>query len=139
MPAWIFDRMGWFESKYFIDLIDWEYCFRIRAAGYLVADARHARLLHAPGNPSQNKILGHTFISNHHNAMRRYYISRNGIVFSRKYLRVFPRWVVGRAYAQMKETIVCLLVEEERGRKLRNVLLGIWDALIGRMGRRVDL
>ena len=35
MPAWIFDEIGWFASEYFIDLVDWEYSFRIRAAGYL--------------------------------------------------------------------------------------------------------
>ena len=139
MPAWIFDKVGWFASEYFIDLVDWEYCFRIRAAGYLVAESRHAKLLHAAGNPAHTTVMGHTFQPSHHNAIRRYYISRNSIVFCRKYLRSFPGWVLSGAYAQFKETIVCLLVEQNRSRKFRNVLLGTWDALTGRMGKREGL
>jgi rhamnosyltransferase len=139
MPAWIFDKVGWFASEYFIDLVDWEYCFRIRAAGFLVADARHATLLHAPGSPAEATFLGHTFLQSNHNATRRYYITRNRIVFCRKYFRLFPGWVASGAYAQFKETIACLLVEQDRARKFRNVLLGTWDALTGRMGKREGL
>src|SRR5215475_15712137 len=47
MPTWIFDRIGWFASEFFIDWIDIEYCFRIRSAGYLIAESR-AILMHDP-------------------------------------------------------------------------------------------
>ncbi len=139
MPAWIFERVGWFASDFFIDLVDWDFSFRIRAAGFVVADAKGATLLHAPGKPAKATFLGHTFLQSNHSALRRYYISRNRIVFFRKYLRSFPGWVAAGAYAQLKETIVCLLVEENRGRKLRNILLATWDALSGRMGKREGL
>jgi rhamnosyltransferase len=139
MPAWIFDKVGWFASEYFIDLVDWEYCFRVRAAGYLVVESKYAKLLHTVGDPMWTTILGHAFHSSHHNAVRRYYISRNSLVFSRKYLRSFPVWVLSSAYAQLKKTVTCLLIEENRARKFRSVLLGTWDALIGRMGKREDL
>jgi rhamnosyltransferase len=136
MPAWIFDRIGWFASEYFIDFVDWEYCFRIRAAGYIVANADDAILLHFPGELGIKKILGHTFHLSHHNAMRRYYISRNCIIFYRKYFSVFPAWVLSGIYGQAKDTVICLIAEENRMRKLRNILLGTWDGLIGRMGKR---
>lgn len=139
MPAWIFDKVGWFASEYFIDLVDWEYSFRVRKAGFLVVDSKHATLLHAPGNPSETTLLGHAFHSTHHSAMRRYYLTRNRIVFYRKYIRFFPRGIASGAYAHLKETIVCLLVEKQRARKFRNVLLGTWDALTGRMGKREGL
>jgi rhamnosyltransferase len=139
IAAWTFNKVGWFASEYFIDLVDWEYCFRIRSAGYLVVESRYARLLHAVGDPKRTMILGHTFQPSHHDAMRRYYISRNTLVFFRKYLGSFPMWVLSGAYAQLKETIVCLLIEEDRARKLRSVLLGTWDALTGRMGKREGL
>jgi rhamnosyltransferase len=139
MPAWIFDKIGWFAAEYFIDAVDWEYCFRIRAAGFLVADSSQAMLLHAAGNPTITSILGWTFRPSHHSATRRYYISRNRIVFCRKYFRSFPGWVARSAYAQVRETIGCLLLEENRVRKIRSVLLGTWDALTGRMGKRDGL
>jgi hypothetical protein len=37
------------------------------------------------------------------------------------------------------ETAKCFLGEEDRGRKLRNFLLGTWDGLTGRMGKRENL
>ncbi|MGA9508281.1 MAG: glycosyltransferase family 2 protein [Candidatus Sulfotelmatobacter sp.] len=139
MPVWIFEKLGWFASEYFIDVVDWEFCFRIRAAGFLVIEARNATLLHAPGKPTKSIFLGHTFLQTHHSAMRRYYITRNRIVFCRKYFRSFPGWIVNSAYAQFKETIACLLVEENRASKIRSILLGTWDALAGRMGKRQGL
>lgn len=139
MPTWIFDEVGWFASEYFIDVVDWEYSFRTRAAGFLVADARQATLFHTPGNPAEATLLGHTFHPSHHNALRRYYLTRNRIVFCRKYFLTFPGWVLSSAYSQCKETVVCLLVEQNRARKIRNILLGIWDGLTGRMGKRADL
>lgn len=139
MPAWIFDKVGWFASEFFIDLVDWDYSFRIRRAGFLVADAKDVKLFHSPGKPTQLTLLGHTFLQSNHNAVRRYYMTRNRIVFCRKYFWSFPGWITAGAYAQLKETIVCLLMEQDRARKLRNVLRAISDALTGRMGRRDDL
>lgn len=139
MPVWIFDRIGWFASEYFIDLVDWEYCFRIRAAGYLIADAKQALLLHAPGNPAETTFLGRTFHPSHHSAIRRYYISRNCIAFYRKYFFSFPGWILKSIYRQLYEMIVCFIAEEDRARKFRNFLLGTWDGLTGKMGKREGL
>ncbi len=139
MPSWIFDKIGWFASEYFIDVVDWEFSFRTRAAGFLVADAREAKLFHVPGNPVDAVVLGHTFHPSHHSPLRRYYITRNRIAFYRKYFRAFPRWIVSVAYYQFKDTVVCLLVEQKRARKLRSILLGTWDGLTGRMGKRAGL
>ena len=33
MPIWVFHKVGWFASEYFIDSVDVEYSYRIRAAG----------------------------------------------------------------------------------------------------------
>jgi rhamnosyltransferase len=139
MPVWIFDRIGWFASEYFIDFVDREYCCRIRAAGYLVADSRHTILLHAAGNPATTTILGYTFHPSHHSAMRHYYMSRNCIVFYRKYFRLFPGLALSAVYEQVKGTIRCLVAEGDRVHKFRNFLLGTRDGLIGRMGKREGL
>jgi rhamnosyltransferase len=139
MPSWIFDRIGWFASEYFIDSVDWEYSFRIRAAGFLVAHSRQTELLHSPGNPMVTTILGHPFYSSDHSAIRRYYISRNSIAFYRKYFRLFPGWVLNSICRQVRDTTICFMVERNRVRKFRNFLLGTWDGLTGRMGKREGL
>lgn len=139
MPTWLFDKIGAFASEYFIDEVDTEYCYRIRAAGYLVADSRQAVLHHTVGHPENLTFLGFRFRPTHHSAMRRYYMSRNRFVVYRKYFRIFPGWVLGSMYMSFRETIKCFLSEEHRMRKFRNFLLGTWDGLTGRMGKREGL
>jgi rhamnosyltransferase len=137
MPTWIFDKIGWFASEYFIDWVDFEYCFRIRAAGYLITDARRAVLLHAAGNSDrQLSFVGLTFRPTHHSAIRRYYISRNRIAVFRKYFFIFPQWILQSMYDSLRETIKCFIGEKDRSSKLRGLWLGIWDGLTKRMGKR---
>lgn len=136
MPTWIFDKIGLFSTEYFIDQVDTEYCFRIRAAGYLVADSRNVVLFHATGFPERLRFLFFSFEPTHHSAMRRYYISRNRIAVYKKYFHIFPGKISQAIYYASRETIKCLVAESERPRKLRNFLLGTWDGIIGRMGKR---
>jgi rhamnosyltransferase len=139
MPVWIFDKIGLFSSEYFIDQVDIEYCFRIRAANYLVADSRDAILFHAPGAPKRLRFFFFSFEPTHHSALRRYYLSRNRVAVFKKYFRVFPNMVLQTMNIAFCETIKCFLVESERPRKFRNFLLGTWDGFIGRMGKRENL
>lgn len=140
MPTWIFDKIGWFATEYFIDFVDFEYCFRIRAAGYLIADSTQAVLLHAAGNANRKlTFLGFSFRPIHHSAMRRYYMSRNRVAVCRKYVCIFPGWVLQFMFDSFRETIKCFVGERDRARKFRNFLLGTWDGLAGRMGKRNNL
>jgi rhamnosyltransferase len=139
MPVWIFDRIGLFAAEYFIDEVDSEFCYRIRAAGYMVADSKQAMLLHSVGHPRRFSILGFSCRPTYHSPMRRYYMSRNRLVVYRKYIRVFPGWVLQSMYESTRETIKCFIAEEARARKFRSYLLGTWDGLTGRMGKREGL
>ena len=71
--------------------------------------------------------------------MRRYYMSRNRIVLYKNYFWVFPRWVLRSMSDSLLETVKCFLGEENRGSKFRSFLLGTWDGLIGKMGKREGL
>jgi rhamnosyltransferase len=137
IPAWIFDKVGGFASEYFIDCVDFEYCLRIRAAGYMLADSRQAVLLHAAGHANKgHRFLGFNFRPTYHSAMRRYYMSRNRIALCRKYFLVFPSWILHTMNDSFRETIKCFISEPDRARKFRSFLLGTWDGLCGRMGKR---
>ena len=136
MPIWIFDRLGMFMSELFIDEVDTEYSFRMRAAGYLLADSPEAVLLHHVGHPKKCAFLGLHFTPTHHSAQRRYYMSRNRVVLYKKYFPVFPNWVLQSMYESLKDTVKCFLGEEDRARKFRSFLQGTWDGLVGRTGKR---
>lgn len=137
MPTWIFEKIGGFASEYFIDCVDFEYCFRIRAAGYTITDSRTAVLLHTAGHPTGSRtLLGSNFRPTHHSSERRYYISRNRVALYRKYFFVFPAWVVQSMYDAVRETIKCFVGETNRTEKFWNFLLGTWHGAIGKMGKR---
>lgn len=139
MPLWIFDKIGWFASEFFIDWVDIEYCFRIRKAGYLIAESAEAILMHEPGEPTQSSILGFHFWPSHHSAVRRYYMSRNRIVVFRKYFLSLPLCTLKAMERALRDVAKCFLGETQRPRKFRNFLLGTWDGLMGRMGQRQGL
>lgn len=136
MPIWIFDKIGGFAAEYFIDWVDLEFSYRIRAAGLLVADARQAVLLHAAGHSRPFSFLGFHYRPGHHSAIRWYYISRNRVAVYRKYFRVFPVWMLTSMVESIKDTIKGFIVEEDRAIKFRNFMLGTWDGITGRMGKR---
>jgi len=129
MPTWIFDRIGYFASDFFIDCVDIDF----------VADSKEAILLHSPGHPERVSVMGFGFSPTNHSAARRYYMSRNRVVVYRRYIRMFPGLVLQYIYATLRETAKCFLAERDRARKLRNFLLGTWDGLVGRMGKRENL
>ena len=54
----------------------------------------------------------------------------------RRYFRVFPRFVLQQMHMELIETIKCFVADRDRLHKLRNFLLGSWDGLTGRMGKR---
>jgi rhamnosyltransferase len=136
LPVWIFDQLGLFATEYFIDMVDWEYCLRIRAAGYRVIDSRDAVLLHSAGIPVQRRILSFAFYPSSHSPIRRYYLTRNRIVLFRKYFFRFPLWIIRAMWDGFRETVKCLVGEQDRWIKLQSMRLGTWDGLTGRMGKR---
>lgn len=139
MPTWIFDEIGWFASEFFIDWVDIEYCFRIRKAGYLIAESSEAILLHEPGKSASSSILGFRFWPSHHSPLRRYYMSRNRIVVFRKYFLSLPLCTLKAMERALRDTAKCFLGEKQRPKKFRNFILGTWDGLTGRMGTREGL
>jgi len=138
LPTWIFDKIGGFASEFFIDWVDIEYCFRIRAAGYLIVESE-AILIHDPGRSAPASVLGLRFWPSHHSSARRYYMSRNRVVVFRKYLFSLPGCTLKAMYSAIQDTAKCFLGENDRLRKFRNFLLGTWDGLRGRMGIREGL
>lgn len=141
LPTRVFDDCGYFQEDLFIDSVDYEYCFRLREAGFIALYCPEALLLHAAGSPVQVELFGKTIITfSNHSAGRWYYITRNSCLLLSRYGRQFPRWAMATIVLLfIKAPIKVLLVKEERWKKIRNMVLGAIDAGRGRMGYRVKL
>jgi rhamnosyltransferase len=135
IPLSTFSKCGGFREDFFIDQVDHEFAFRVRQRGLIVAVSEQAILLHVPGSPRRHSFLGlRSFNTTHHNAMRRYYMTRNGLLLARQYWNIYPAWSRNTVKTLLLLPIVVVLAEREKWRKLRNILLGALDAVGGRRG-----
>jgi hypothetical protein len=56
-------------------------------------------------------------------------------VLGAKYLFRDPGWAFLLAKSLLREALFVVLFEEEKIGKLKATLLGVWDAIVGRMGK----
>jgi rhamnosyltransferase len=133
LAASTLSSVGPFDESLFIDLVDTDYCFRCRGAGLRLVEVQDAVLEHRLGRAREHDFLGGRVVATHHPAERRYYSSRNRVVIYRRYLWQEPAWVVVDAWTFMKELVKIVLLEEDRGRKLRSTARGIGDGIRGRL------
>ncbi len=140
MPIWVFDKIGGFASEYFIDWVDIEYCYRIRAAGFFIADSSDAVLLHA-SRVIQSHFPSLVFTFDPDTIARSGGITCRGIVW--RYIgsifACFQLWILKSMWESVRGTIKGLIVEDDRTIKFRNFILGTWDGLAAKMGKREGL
>ena len=84
MSADTYRQVGRFRDEFFIDLVDDEYCLRIKRMGKEIVMVNRIVMEHQLGNGFVvTPILHHRFIE--HNALRHYYIVRNTLFILRDY------------------------------------------------------
>lgn len=79
-----FQQVNGFRDDFFIDLVDEEFCLRLKHAGYNIIMINQARLEHCLGNGFvYNRLFHRKFID--HPPLRYYYIFRNTWVMEQLY------------------------------------------------------
>jgi rhamnosyltransferase len=139
MPTALLEQQGWFEEDLFIGGIDFDYSLRVRSQGYRLLECKDAVLLHEPSSPQVHRLLGRRLLTtSNYSAFRRYYSERNRVWLRRKHMKQFPAMCRELISTSIKDAIKVLLVEEDKKRKMRSILRGVWDGWHGRMGRTFD-
>jgi rhamnosyltransferase len=139
IPTSVFRRCGTFADDYFIDMVDTEFSLRVRAAGLTIVLAQEARLLHSIGSLRDHSLLGiKRYSVSHHSAFRRYYMTRNRLVTLLKYWHFEPSLCYHVPKSILMDSLIIILFEQQRLRKLANTVLGVKDALCRRMGKVIE-
>jgi O-antigen/teichoic acid export membrane protein/GT2 family glycosyltransferase len=133
------EAVGGFNEALFIDYVDHEFSLKLRSKGFLVTQSANARLYHKLGNSKAHRVLFREFYSTHHDALRRYYNTRNRFYVYFKFLVFEPIWVIKDFYHFLKETFKILLVERDKMAKLKGISLGLFDCAYRRFGQRKTL
>jgi rhamnosyltransferase len=131
--------IGLYREEFFIDQVDYEYCLRLAALGYTILQSPHAILTHSLGEMERHKLGTRDIVATHHNAGRRYYMTRNRIRIVQLYWRKYPAFCFDLLLSILKDTVKVLLVEKAKYAKLKNTAIGVRDAFLHRMGKTVEL
>jgi len=76
-------KIGGMDSSYFIDLVDYEWCYRAALNGYKLIGSNSARMEHNIGK--RLIIIDKIFNITYHDPLRNYYLTRNTISLLKKY------------------------------------------------------
>jgi rhamnosyltransferase len=119
--------VGGFDESLFIDLVDFEFCIRLRNNGFIILEARRAKLLHSIGRLQFRRFFFLRVLITNHSPIRRYYIARNQMILCRKYWKVETAWVLRNIFHFLPRTMWIFLYEKQPIAKFSMTLRGIID------------
>lgn len=132
----LFDEVGLFDEALFIDSVDHDFCLRARRRGWAIVESRELVLDHSIGAITVERLFGLRVVCTHHNAQRRYYMTRNLLEVCRRYLRFDPRWSFKGLLVLAGGTLAVLLYEGDKAAKLAAIAQGAAHFVRRRFGPR---
>ncbi|MBK8204411.1 MAG: glycosyltransferase [Bdellovibrionales bacterium] len=86
IPRATFKIVPYFDDDLFIDLVDHDFCLKVREAGLEIIIVRHAQMAHSLGNIKRHAIGPFSFFSYNYPLERQYYRARNRVILYRRHL-----------------------------------------------------
>ncbi|RIV22377.1 glycosyltransferase [Fibrisoma montanum] len=128
---------GPFMESLFIDWVDHEYCFRLKANHYRVIELNYLPLIHRLGMFKEASVLGarvRKWIS--HSPQRMYYKARNSLYVMKMYEEFLPVSIRRFFYrAMVTDLINVVFFDSNKLQRLRFLLKAYQDYKRGRLGK----
>lgn len=119
-------EIGTFNSDYFIDSIDHEYCLRARSLGFQIYITCEPVMTHDIGVQDTNWLNRiQCFLSHPHTPERKYYVIRNTIITANKYITKFPLWSLRQLLRVFADILSTILFENQKLLRLNHTVAGI--------------
>ncbi len=129
-----FDRIGWKDESLFIDGVDHEWCWRAKEHNFMVAIADKVEMVHRLGD-SRSKFAGVTYKVG--SPIRLYYQFRNILLLLRR-AYVPKYWKTRNICVLPIRFLANSLLQPRRLERLKYMLCGLWDGLLGKSGAFKD-
>lgn len=121
VSAW--RSVGQFDTKLFIDFVDFEFCCRLRIMGFEILQVLDVTLSHKVGNATTFRLLGVDLVAYHHPPLRKFYFARNLVYHTRKHRGNVESW---RLYVALgKLTVITLALEDQKVQKFVAIVRGV--------------
>ncbi len=135
-----YSAVGPFRSEFFIDYIDHEYCLRLKKFGYKVLIANEPLMIHALGAATALNIGNGggkvALVLTNRPPLRRYYMTRNGLLVAKEYWGLKPMWALKTVASLLGYAPLKIALESTgRWKKLRATARGAVDAFRGKTGK----
>ena len=117
--------IGGYDNGLFIDCVDIDFSWNIRANGYKLLKVGNTGMRHKIGEYEFSKLFNIRYQS--HSAFRYYYMYRNNIIMYRRYKRLFPKQCLKLFLSLMLSMIKLLVLESSKKDKLSNAFKGVKD------------
>jgi rhamnosyltransferase len=135
----IFHSIGFFNEKLFIDLVDREFCLRVRNGNFRIISAENAFLYHELGEMREHTFLNHKLHPTNHVPKRRYYQFRNSILLHKVHRKRDPNWCRNNNLILIKTLVLIILFENDKIKKLLSILKGVKHGISGRAGQNGEI
>ena len=120
IEAW--NKIGGFDEWMFIDGVDFDFCHRIRNAGYRIVINKNIILNHEIGHITMRRFLWMPVVVRNHSAFRKYYIVRNIIYLDKKENN--GRIALKTFFRVLKQFVLVILYENEKNIKIKKMVKG---------------
>ena len=132
------NRIGFFDEKLFIDLVDHDFCKRVNINKLKIIRVLNAILYHEVGKAEPLKIKRRyinqfgeksrkPFYRTNHSSIRQYYMARNEIIVAKKYSRYFNK---NKAiFNGLLISFTRLFIEKNKIKNFKAINKGILDGL----------
>jgi rhamnosyltransferase len=133
-------KVGPFRSDFFIDFIDYEYCLRLLQSGYTVIVSTAPLMKHALGCATllsvESRVGRLSLVLTNRSPLRRYYMTRNGLLVAKTYFLVAPKWALRSLASLLGFAVLKIPWEKDsRARKFWATIVGAFDALRSKTGK----
>lgn len=123
----VFNEIGKFEEKLFIDYIDHEYCLRMRSLGYKVVQLNSVSISHDLGRTETKNFFFIKVFPTNHSPVRWYYRTRNRFFVRKKFCNIFNDYIKSDKLVFRKELVKILLFERDKIEKVKMIIRGYVD------------
>jgi rhamnosyltransferase len=133
----VYDQIGLYDEGFFVDCIDFDFCLRLRRAGYEVHRVPAALMQHQLGDSIDLSKAVRKYYARH-SPVRRYYMYRNFLYMAERYLFEFPGFIVKLGLSQMLLLLLIGFLDPSPLASYRAIARGLWDFALRKKGPYVE-
>jgi rhamnosyltransferase len=130
-----FREVGGFDESMFIDLVDFDFCTKLRKSGQAIVLLNKQGMDHRVGNSRTVRLLSKEIVIYNHSPFRLYYQMRNVFLFARKHLTFDPLLTLYLLLDIFRLPMKALLFEQQKRARFFYLAMGLIDGVSRRGGR----